>query len=689
MNLPQVKTESINKALEYIDENGVPDINQSTEYDLIIDDGKKYPPKYVIAVADHLENENEISTSNFNSIQARNYLKDKGFKIISKQEKFELRISADNVTSTDSRFTMDNLSLGDNYKFLNTYYLKASGEKIERKYSKGERKKSNMVMPRLAFQIFEDEFINLSDEDKRNFPICRYNPKDRMRSGIYSSVDDFKENCMNSFERMRYFYGDNKKFVIYCWNLFSTIIFVQECIKRFGEPGDEMVLIYREKEKKEEEKEKEEEEIEEEYQNPYSSMLIESKNIIFRGAPGTGKSHLAKEIATDIVSNGYVDDVSLLTDDQKKQIEFVQFHPSYDYSDFVEGLRPVINDDGTMSFNLQDGIFKKFVERARRNYENSLKSKETIEKELLAQEALSQFFDELDYEDDVFKTKNGSKFRITNVDEKNIQILIPNNTVANKVNLKIEDLKRMLESEEDFDKIRELKKFFNTSFPLQRYSYYLALYRIISKKMKEMSSTYEETEELKKYVFIIDEINRGEISKIFGELFFSIDPGYRGISGEISTQYSNLHENPNEKFYIPKNLYIIGTMNDIDRSVDSFDFAMRRRFRFIELTAIENTEMLASLEDEDLIKEAVTRMNNLNEAISEVEELNRNYHIGAAYFLKLDTLDFDQLWTDYIHPLLQEYIQGMYGEDEIMAKFEKAYGYNKPSGSVIDETVEN
>ena len=90
-------------------------------------------------------------------------------------------------------------------------------------------------------------------------------------------------------------------------------------------------------------------------------------------------------------------------------------------------------------------------------------------------------------------------------------------------------------------------------------------------KLKKASSAKGKTKqaELKKYIFIIDEINRGEISKIFGELFFAIDPGYRGRAGEISTQYANLHADPDEKFYIPENVYIIGTMNDIDRSVDN------------------------------------------------------------------------------------------------------------------------
>ena len=216
-----------------------------------------------------------------------------------------------------------------------------------------------------------------------------------------------------------------------------------------------------------------------------------------------------------------------------------------------------------------------------------------------------------------------------------------------------------------------------------------AIYKAIKAKKSTVSKAKAKQEELKKYIFIIDEINRGEISKIFGELFFVIDPGYRGKAGEISTQYSNLHSDPGEKFYIPENVYIIGTMNDIDRSVDSFDFAMRRRFRFVELRADERLEMLASLENEELEAEAIRRMAALNKAIAEVEDLNENYQIGAAYFLKLKTLDFDQLWTDYLQPLLQEYIQGMYDEEGIMNRFARAYGYQKPARGDANEAAQD
>ena len=520
---------------------------------------------------------------------------------------------------------MDNLSLGDNYKPLDACFKRANGDVIKRAYSKGERRNSNQTLPRIACQVFEKQLAALSVEDKENFPVCKYNPDSDVIRGIYASVDDFKKH-RNTIEYLTYGYDNGRQFVIYCWNIFSTIIFVQECLKRFGEPGDQFVLIYREKDEKEvKEKEKEAavqvelDQQSKEYQNSFSSMLIKSKNLIFRGAPGTGKSYLAKEIAADIVSNGYEKEYSHLTEEQKKQVEFVQFHPSYDYSDFVEGLRPKVNSDGTMGFELQDGIFKKFVARARKNYEDSQKSRETVEKEVTVQESMTEFFSGVEFGVDTFKTINGNEFTITGVDDGHIRISIPGNASVNRLALNLDEVRKMLESGQKFEKIKDITSFFGKTFATQGYSYDFAIYKAIKVKKSTISKAKAKQEELKKYIFIIDEINRGEISKIFGELFFAIDPGYRGKAGEISTQYSNLHSDPGEKFYIPENVYIIGTMNDIDRSVDSFDFAMRRRFRFVELRADERLEMLASLENEELEAEAIRRMAALNKAIAEVD----------------------------------------------------------------------
>ena len=684
MAIPKIKEQDIIDALKYIDENGVPFHNQSTKYELVTEDGKKYPPKYVIAVAAHIGTGAEISTEGFNAVEAKSYLQGQGYNIETKQQKYELIITADSVDSTDERFTMDNLSLGDNYKPLGAYFRNSNGEEIKRTYSKGERRNSNQTLPRIACQIFEKQIASMPVEDKESFPVCKYNPSSEMICGIYPSVEEFKQH-RNTIEYLTYSYDKGRQFVIYCWNIFSTIIFVQECLKRFGEPGDQFILTYRDKDEKETAADENEAAAQEElvqqfkgYQNPFSSMLIESKNIIFRGAPGTGKSYLAKEIAADIISNGYFDDYTLLTAEQKKQVEFVQFHPSYDYSDFVEGLRPKVNDDGSMGFELQDGVFKKFVARARKNYEDSQKSKEVVEQEVLVQDAMDSFFADIELGEDKFKTTKGSEFLITGIDEMYIDISIPGNESVNRLRLSVDEIRSMLESGKNFEKISDITAFVGIKNTQQRFSYDLVLYKEILKKKKKLSRPVAKVTDLKKYIFIIDEINRGEISKIFGELFFAIDPGYRGRAGEISTQYSNLHADPNDKFYIPENVYIIGTMNDIDRSVDSFDFAMRRRFRFIELKADERLEMLASLEDEELEAEAIKRMSALNKEIADVEDLNENYQVGAAYFLKLKTLSFDQLWTDYLEPLLQEYIHGMYDEEGIMKRFAKAYGYQKP-----------
>lgn len=696
MSLPQFQKQDILKALDYIDKNGVPSHNESIKYSLISDSGKKYPPKYVIAVARHLRYGTPITTQDFVSVDAVKRLKSLGFSFDSD---FELRITAEGVSSSDENFSLDNLSIGDSCVQIDTYFEKANGERITRHRDKGEKKKSNRSLPLLACQLYEKQLSELSDEDKASFPV--YRPTNgHLITGIYPSIEEFQK-ARKTIEYLAYQCKDGQQLVIYSWNVFSTVLFVQECLKRFGEPGDSFVLKYC---YKNEQTETDADSPDEQAapapafyeQAKYSKILLQSKNLIFRGAPGTGKSYLAREIATYIVSKEKTIKYDDLSADQKKQIEFVQFHPNYDYTDFVEGLRPKINDDGTMGFELKDGVFKRFVTRARRNLENSKKSDETIKKEVGIQQSISAFFSDVKFGLDKFKTITGNEFTITNVDDDHIYISIPGNATINKLTLNLDEIRKMLmASDHKFNKVKDITSFFGKSFAAQAYSYDFAIYNEIKAKKNTNLKITATSEEEKKYVFIIDEINRGEISKIFGELFFAIDPGYRGKSGEISTQYSNLHSDPDEKFFIPENVYIIGTMNDIDRSVDSFDFAMRRRFRFIELKASDKErikEILSDLQDKELIDRAINKMNALNKEISNVDDLNDNYQIGAAYFLKLSSVDndFSRLWTDYLLPLLQEYVQGMYDENGIIDRFKKAYE-NQPSDNQgdINESAQN
>ena len=179
------------------------------------------------------------------------------------------------------------------------------------------------------------------------------------------------------------------------------------------------------------------------------------------------------------------------------------------------------------------------------------------------------------------------------------------------------------------------------------------------------------------FVFIIDEINRGDISKIFGELFYAIDPGYRGERGKITTQYANLiDENDiyHDGFFIPENVYIIGTMNDIDRSVESMDFAIRRRFTWREIAATETTAMWENAIPE-FKDRALAVMTRLNEAIEKTDSLSKAFHIGPAYFLRLAEYngDFQKLWDLHIMSLLKEYLRGSGNETELLETLKEAY----------------
>ena len=371
--------------------------------------------------------------------------------------------------------------------------------------------------------------------------------------------------------------------------------------------------------------------------NDYLDKLRKSKNLILRGAPGTGKTYLAKEIAKE------------LTDGNEDQIGFVQFHPSYDYTDFVEGLRPVSNGDGAIEFKLQDGIFKKFCQ-------NAIDSKK-----IGGQDNFDEAWDlYLEY--------------VNNRDEKEYLTEFSYLTVNSRNNFNINYETKSQGTVLTKSYVYELYK--DENYLKQPYYHNQGKKVLETLKKRFALKDYispEEVETDKKFVFIIDEINRGEISKIFGELFFSIDPGYRGEKGCVSTQYANLHET-NEKFYIPENVYIIGTMNDIDRSVDTFDFAMRRRFRFVEVTAESQVGMLDNVLGDEA-EEAKKRLRNLNVAIENVQELNSHYHIGPSYFLKLKDVDFDYelLWSDYIKPLLEDYLRGSYEEDETLQTLKKAF----------------
>ncbi|WP_244289076.1 AAA family ATPase [Brachyspira aalborgi] len=433
-------------------------------------------------------------------------------------------------------------------------------------------------------------------------------------------------------------------------------------------------------------------------------LLIQNKNLILTGAPGTGKTYLAKQVASKIILNKDYDESVENDINFKEQCAFVQFHPSYDYTDFVEGLRPK-NDNGNIGFERKDGVFKAFCKKALKNLKDSQKDITTLNYDEIIKKYLEDFYNDVSVEiadnsegykihgigggiaapiieinynkseaelDYTVKTKNGNEYKFNN-----------------KLDLIADYYKKFVSKKPNEWKYKDFVDTLNVKgYHTYIYGFLKSFYDKYNEKIEQEKNniTVQEVEK-RDFVFIIDEINRGEISKIFGELFFSVDSGYRGEKGKVQTQYANLIEDGDQfkdGFYIPENVYIIGTMNDIDRSVESMDFAMRRRFAWKEIKAEDTQNMLDEYKwenkiDADIIQSAKEKMNKLNEAISNTQELSDAYNIGASYFLKLNNYykdnnkkeAFKKLWENHLNIILFEYTRGMPNQKDIIDKLKK------------------
>ena len=445
----------------------------------------------------------------------------------------------------------------------------------------------------------------------------------------------------------------------------------------------------------------------------YANLLKNTKNLILTGAPGTGKTYLAKTIAARLILDREINDFDKdLSEEEKKQVKsqtgFVQFHPSYDYTDFVEGLRPTDKDgNGNVGFERRDGVFKKFCEKAilpssvTEDIQKELNENPTIWKVSLERTGdnptrtdclkngyirlgWSNYGDVADFSNFSGYTEVGGSVVLVAFQSKmkvgDIVLSCYSATEIDAVGIVTGDYEYRPEGG-DYPRYRTVKwivKGIKENIVEKNHGKTLTLASVykLSISIKDvfdivekystnqtLSSDSQEKTSNSPYVFIIDEINRGEVAKIFGELFYCVDPGYRGKEGKINTQYQNLIKENNifhSGFFIPENVYIIGTMNDIDRSVESMDFAFRRRFTWAEVKAEDTQYMLDAELDAVLADEAKRRMKNLNNAISEIGGLNEAYHIGASYFLKLKNYggDFESLWEYHIKGILQEYLRG-------------------------------
>lgn len=300
----------------------------------------------------------------------------------------------------------------------------------------------------------------------------------------------------------------------------------------------------------------------------FKELLKTHKNIIFHGIPGTGKTYTIVNNIKNIIKN-------------ENQMLITQFHPSFSYEDFIEGIKPAGIENGQLKLELKNGIFREFCDKAK-------------------------------------------------------------------------------EEEKEF--LGELEKG-NFNEALSDYGYF----------------------------FIADEINRAELSRVFGELLYTLE--YRGEKGKIKTQYASMRGD--EDFYVPENVFFLGTMNDLDKSIDSFDLALRRRFIWQEMECDYNV-----IRDEiyaNNIEEYAQACKKLNDKIS--KDIGEKYQLGHSYFLKIEfkddeikNNDMKKLFSNRFEALLKEYLRSEYSEKDIQKHLDdlkKLFVIEKPKETKTNEKNHN
>ncbi|WP_224281396.1 McrB family protein [Campylobacter jejuni] len=403
--------------------------------------------------------------------------------------------------------------------------------------------------------------------------------------------------------------------------------------------------------------------ITERVQSEESNMKIIPLNQILYGPPGTGKTYHTIDKALEILGENLEsrDEKKAKFDEyvRKGQIVFTTFHQSYGYEEFVEGIKPIIDNDENsqeVKYDVKDGIFKELCDKSLKNYILSMQNENEIDLDKL-------IFEFANYINQDFLNK-GNEFPLENkVSIKKILLNFKDEyrsfslggSIKSPQSLTIDIIKRdyLNFKNKKILSFKDIKPKYDSQSDYHGNAIY---YFMFYNKLKEFENIQNEKfkikkEILKSYIIIIDEINRGNVSKIFGELITLIEPSKRiGEKEElkVTLPYSG------EKFGVPKNVYIIGTMNTADRSITSLDTALRRRFEFIEMMPdVSKLSMdCEGINLQELLKAINTRIEYL---------LDREKTIGHAFFVSVENLeDLKKVFQNKIIPLLQEYFYNDY-----------------------------
>ncbi|HEF6347859.1 TPA: AAA family ATPase [Campylobacter jejuni] len=435
-----------------------------------------------------------------------------------------------------------------------------------------------------------------------------------------------------------------------------------------------------------------------------------SLNQILYGPPGTGKTYHTIDKALEILGENLEsrdrDEKKAKFDEYVKdgQIVFTTFHQSYGYEEFVEGIKPMMNNEANsqeIQYEIKDGIFKDICNRALENYENSNLNTEELREKIKLREKVEKFLNRLlETNEPISKTKGGNFF-INSFNNNTIEIYSEDVERFDGIfKLSLSTFITLLKSNIEFNSAVEMfKKVFDRDYADRTHTYYFNLVNKFKEYEKQAVLKTEDNKissnSLNSYIIIIDEINRGNVSKIFGELITLIEPSKRiGESEElkVTLPYSG------KKFGVPKNVYILGTMNTADRSITSLDTALRRRFEFVEMMPdpdlLKNVFICKDVEnpnkDEDYLgDDAKTEgfaeiLQNILISINKRIEflLDREKTIGHAFFMseavkfnkdnwcKPDEYEEDwyvlsisklkSIFQNKIIPLLQEYFYNDY-----------------------------
>lgn len=421
--------------------------------------------------------------------------------------------------------------------------------------------------------------------------------------------------------------------------------------------------------------------------NPQTS-LNHPLNLILHGAPGTGKTYHTINYALSIIENRTLEELSMEPRDALRKrfneyleegwIQYVTFHPSFAYEDFVEGIKPH-TENGQVVYEVEEGIFKYISLMAKRHLVEVLLSLVPVQEINVDYDAMyNAFLMYLESDDfNSFESRTGKRMLLQKVERNGNLVVRPENSFLSYTIAKTK-LKKLYKTFSSVDDIKHTQNDISLLIGGVNTRAYWSVYSQLKKfepsfvqalmenedeiQMPEEGMDAYELDNLssiaksnsRRFVLIIDEINRGNIASIFGDLITLIEEDKRETNGEalkILLPYSKTY------FCVPPNLHILGTMNTADRSVESLDIALRRRFTFVEVKPQPELLQQPPISGVNLSR----LLGTINQRISIL--LDSDHMIGHAYFLEIETLaQLKSVFSKKILPLLQEYFYGDLGK---------------------------